>query len=309
MKKTSAERNLPDNFSALGECWRHRKLYIAVLSICTFLAFLSAFLTPKEYASFAKISDEHAETDVLIGLDAMTAQLRNMQPKDLGISSPMVYGTILHSDGFLQALAKTRIEGENGTYQQHLGIEDTDACIDVIKSKLKYKIDDSRYTITIRMSDTDPLVAAHLTDTILSLLHRTLSQDKEATMQMQIGKTQKEKDEALAVYRQAQQKYDTYLDEHFDISSPAEKQMLAYLKAETTRTLLLYQKKQEQYDRALALEQKPLYPFSVLQTPTVALTPFRPNAAAYIAATDLLAFIFLTWLVLGRRAYRQFLKA
>ena len=309
MNNKSAESISPNSFSIIEECWRHRKLYIAVLSICTFSAFLAAFFSPKEYASFAKISDEHVETDILIGLDAMTAQLRNMQPKDLGTSSPMVYGTILHSDGFLQALAKTRIEGENCTYQQHLGIEDTDECIDVIKSKLKYKIDDSRYTITIRMSDTRPLVAAHLTDTILSLLHRTISQDKGTIIQEQISKTKQEKDEAFSVYQHAKNKYDTYLDEHFDAALPAEKQMLAYLNSEKTRTLLLYQKKQEQHDRALALQEKPVYPFTVLQSPTVALKPFMPHAATYIAATDLLAFIFLTWFVLGRRTFKQSLKS
>lgn len=308
MSKISFENTSSNGFSIIEECWKHRKLYLVILLICTFAAFLTAFFTPKEYASFAKISDEHVDTDILIGLDPMTAQLRNMQPKDLGISSPLVYGTILHSESLIQTLAKTHIVGKNCTYQQYLGIKDTDKCIEVIKNKIKYKIDETRYTITIRMSDKSPLVAAQLTDTILSLLHQTISQDKGTTIQSQINRTEKEKDEALTVYQYALKQYNTYLDKHFNMTLPSEKQMLAYLSSEKTRTLLLYQRKQEQYDRALALQQKPMYPFTILQSPTVATEPFKPNIAAYIVAADLLIFIFLTWFILGKKTYQQFFK-
>ena len=308
MRKKTKEITPQSSFSVIEECWRHRKLYIIGLSIGTFIAFIVSFLTPKEYASFAKLSDEHIDSDILIGLDAMTAQLRNMEPKDLGTNSPIIYGMILHSKDFLKALAKSRIYDKRCTYQQYLGIKGINACIDAIKTKIKYKIDEKRYIITIRMTDRNPLVAAHLMNSILSLLHHTISQKKGIIIQAQVDQTKKEKDEALEIYQDAQKCYDTYFDAHFETSLPSEKKMITYLNSEKIRTQLLYNKKQEQYNRALALQQKPIYPFSILQSPTVAIKPFRPNVIVYIVTTDIILFIFLSWFILGRKTYQQFLK-
>ena len=77
---------------------------VAALIICAGI--------PKRYTSQVKISDEHFETDLLIGLNNMAAWAKGAINEHKGLRMPQVYYRLIGSPSFIEEMSQVRLENK-----------------------------------------------------------------------------------------------------------------------------------------------------------------------------------------------------
>ncbi len=314
-------------WSAFIECWKHKWLYIIACGGTVLLVSLLTSLFPKKYAAQAMISDETVETDLLLGMDNVSAWLKQMQNHDNeGITDPEVYSQILTSTDFAERMSKVYLKKTQGTYLDHMmasaepslldqifgeekkGTDDSKAARDravrAIKENIKTNYSARFKTTTIQIEDTDADIAAVLADSALGILYTTLSL-QDTKMHAMLKDAWVFRENAKNEYYSAQKAYSDYYDSHYSIVSKIVESKIDALEKERDNAFNAYNKACVQYLRAEALSRKETTPFTILKKPTTPIDPSSPHKTAWVSAWTFIVATLLTWGILVRRSQRE----
>ena len=95
--------------------------YIIASVSAIVLAIAVWFVVPHKYAAKVKICDEYKETDLIVGLDHITAKVKKMlNSNDFGINNMEVYSKVLKSDEFARKISRKKLNGKNISYGEYL---------------------------------------------------------------------------------------------------------------------------------------------------------------------------------------------
>ncbi len=258
-------------------------LVITVLSaICAIVVY---FLVPTYYSAHIKLCDEYKETDLSVGLNSLSAQLKDMLKKgNSGVNDMEIYLKRLKSDDFARVLSSKQLDGRKISYGQHLGNSDT---VEVIKNNLHYVYSSLNNSVTIEFKDKDPLIAAQMLDSVVVELQRYVTKSRHNSTLANAANAKKSCRDAKQAYETAQRNYAAFVESHSDAVLQQETQKIEFLKKEVDDKFALYQKSLEKYTRERLLLQRPYMSFAIVQNVTVPNKPSK-NVIAYV-----LAFVFM----------------
>lgn len=262
-----------------------RHPYILVTIIATLLAIVVWLCVPKEYTAITKVSDEYKETELAIGFNSIKAHLKNaMGGANTGINDMAIYSKVLQTTDFARQIAHMQVPGKGITYGTYLGKEDTtEAIIDAIN----YNYSSRQETLTISFTDSDPVVASLMLDSVTVLLQQMITRHRHTIVDSALHNAQREVAVTKAKYRQAIDRYGQFVDSHVNISTNMLKQQEKALENESKTAYALYQKATEEYARQEALKQRSHLSFAVIQNNSV---PLKDNSHL---ASYLLPFVFI----------------
>ena len=157
-----------------------RHPYILVTIIATLLAIVVWLCVPKEYTAITKVSDEYKETELAIGFNSIKAHLKNaMGGANTGINDMAIYSKVLQTTDFARQIAHMQVPGKGITYGTYLGKEDTtEAIIDAIN----YNYSSRQETLTISFTDSDPVVASQMLDSVTVLLQQMITRHRHTVV-------------------------------------------------------------------------------------------------------------------------------
>ncbi len=311
----------PLPWNAISECWRYRWWYALALGITTTAVYALTSILPQKYYAQAMISDESVETDILLGLDNMSAWLKQMQnDKGEGINDPEVYAQILKSEDFAEKMGRVYLKGLGKSYYAHISEtrqksilnrifllkdKDTDSLlfkknINAIQKNIQYNFSPRYKTIKIQTEDIDAETAAIMADSAIAILKQMLLREK-AKVNEALQNAALVRENAKENYYSAQKQYSDYYDTHYHLSSPIAISKIDALEKERDNAFSLYNRACVQYLRAEALARKESATFTVLQKPTVPLKHSSPNKTAWILSSLFIVTLFLTWTILIRK--------
>ena len=272
---------------------------------------------PKQYAAQAKISDEPKETDLLIGLNDMTAWINKGSipnaNKD-GINSPEVYSKILYSQDFIIDISKTQIKKYQSclfdyikTYYKptllkkfiSLVSEDKNNealnIYESIRNNIQYSITPFNHTITIQYSDTDPIVAYTITNAIIEQLQRKVTSQKQSHLIQNFKDATVQRKQIGIKCHQLQRQYADYVDKNTDATLSNITTYISQLRTQRDEMFETYQKACVQEQRYRFLSSKENYPFSVLQSPFIPIEPIAPKPFPYFFTFLSIGIVLATW--------------
>ena len=91
---------------------------------------------PKEYTAVTKVSDEYKEVDLAIGMNSITARMKEaMGGANTGMNDMEVYCKVLYTEDFARSIAHKQVPGKQMTYGEYLGKKDT---IEAIQDNIVY---------------------------------------------------------------------------------------------------------------------------------------------------------------------------
>ena len=312
---THDQQTLLTQWSAFSECWKHRRLYAITCGITLLVALVITWCMPTMYAASVKIADEPKESDIIIGLTESNALQQN---SNKALNDHEVYPLILDSRKFINALANVHIN-DSMRYADHIrqqmaqsvwhrvmfmfdaAPDTTSHILNYIQDCLRYNISVKYYTITLEVSDTDPVVAAMMVDSARVVLQRQINEHNTALNTVAYQHALEQRRAAAENYHDAQRKFAEYSDSHTDATNSTERSKLDELQKELDMAFSWYQNVSEQCSRAEAMLQKSSSTFAILKNATVPQTPSSPNTAAYLTALTFIAFVATTWYVLLRK--------
>ncbi len=244
-----------------------RHPYVTALVAATILSVVVWCLVPKEYAAHTKVIDEYKEVDLNIGLNSLTAKMRDLNGSaNKGINDIEVYCKLLETDDFARKLAGKRLSGKNITYGEYLAADDT---VGEIKSHIEYNLSTKQQAITIQFTDKDALVAAQMLDTTVVMLQEYVTQSRRSMAEALLKNAKRAQMTAAADYRKAQKAYADYMDTHMDEQTAEGQRHAEALKNEVSNTFKAYQNVALQYARQKALTERTYMSFAVVKTNTV----------------------------------------
>ncbi len=200
-------------------------------------------------------------------------------------------------------------EGENGKVDPfRLTKEETDI-VKALNSRIAVSVDKKTSVITLGVTMQDPLIAATLTDTVMSKLQAYITDYRTNKARHDLAFTQKLYDEARAKYYEAQQAYADYVDMNQNVTLRSVQTRQERLQNEMTLAYNLYNQTAQQLQLAKAKVQESTPVFTVVQAPTVPLQASKPSKAMI-----LIGFVFLAavgtvgWILFGRDLLAGFRK-
>ncbi|MCD8290118.1 MAG: hypothetical protein LUC91_01285 [Prevotella sp.] len=312
-------------WSASALCWKHWRLYLVVSLSCVLLAVIVTVSIPKTYAAFVKVADEPKEIDILVGLNSYKAWIKQGIAKTYGkqgMSSPDLYSFFLRSNTFMEQISAIYIDNYNTDYYHYLlkyhkqawwisickkisllwsKPNEKDEIYSIIKNNVRSNYSSRNSTITIRVVDNNPVVAALVADSVRNRLQLKIIENRRGVSQANLINATKTKDQLEKKYCDAQDEYNAYRDSHFDESLPNVKIALDGLRKERDRAFNDYSEAYEQYERAEILNHKEVNSFSVLKNVTVPIKSFEPIFIVYVLVFLFLGLVFTTWWILFER--------
>ncbi len=322
---TTNNENNVTTWSASALCWKHRRLYAIVLLVCILLAVVVTVSIPKTYAASVKVADEPKEIDIIVGLNNYSAWIKQGMSKlngKEGLASSEVYSKFMKSNSFMEQLSTIQIPNFHTDYYHYLlkhhkepwwnslakrlsslwsKPNEKKDIYDIIKNNVRSNYSNKYSTISIRVTDNDPEVAALLADSVKNRLQEQIINNRKVTAQADFINATKLKNQLEEEYLNAQNRYNSYRDSHFDGAQPHVKITLDMLKKERNRIFDAYSDAYEQYVRALILTHRDVSSFSVLKNVSVPLKPMKPILLVYILLFSFLGFVFTTWWILLKR--------
>ncbi len=312
-------------WSASALCWKHRRLYFVVSVACILLAVIVTVSIPKTYAASVKVADEPKEIDFIVGLSSYKAWIKQIM-SDYNVnelmSEPDVYNKFFHSKSFMESLSTIYIPDYDTDYYHYLlehhkrvwwvslskkisslwsEPDEKDEILSIIKNNVMSNLSPKYNTITIRVVDNNPQVAALVADSVRSRLQTNIIENRKKFSQANVENTAKTKDQLEKEYYKAQGEYISYRDSHFDDTQPTVKIALSALKKERNKAFDDYSDAYEQYIRAEILLHRNITSFSVLKNVTVPVKPFEPIFIVYVLLFLFLGIVFTTWWILYAR--------
>jgi oligosaccharide repeat unit polymerase len=275
-----------------------RHPYIIATIIATLLAVVVWLCVPKEYSAVTKVSDEYKEVDLAIGMNSITARMKEaMGGANTGMNDMEVYCKVLYTEDFARSIAHKQVPGKQMTYGEYLGKKDT---IEAVRSHIVYNYSGRQATLAISFSDRDPLVASQMLDSVTAQLQQVVTQSRHRMAEAQLRNAQEEMRQAKADYQAAQKTYNEFIDAHGKLATKEMQQQEQTLAKEAKTAYQQYDKAIEQCVRQEALTQRSFLSFAVVENNTV---PQRPNS--YLLSYLLSFVIIALLLVRGVRLWQK----
>ena len=241
--------------------------YITATITAVLLAIVVWLCVPKKYTAITKLSDEYKEVDLAIGLDKYQAQLRDVSGKNNeGINDIEVYCKVLESEDFARFLSHKILPGKNITYGEHLEEDDT---VDAILDNINYNFNSTQSTLTISFSDKEAIVASQMLDYTTEELQHIITSYRRDNAKQTLDYIESLREEAIAKYNKAQDRYASYIDTHFNLNTEKGIQEKEYLEKEAKQAYENYENICIQYTRQLALSKRSYSSFAIIKSNTI----------------------------------------
>lgn len=275
-----------------------RHPYIIATVVATLLAVVVWLLVPKEYTAVTKLSDEHEEVDLAIGLDRLKAQIKNVTgSSDKGINNMDIYSKILQSKDFAHDISLKQVPGTGMTYGKYLGQEDT---IEAIQDNINFNYSSKKKTLIISFTDRNPKVAAMMLDSITALLQAVITKHRHQITNAALENAAIEMERAKRDYEEACNQYNAYADSHHNSLTEAEIQKEKALEHECTLCYNHLRDITNEYVREMALKQRAYTSFAIIQSNSV------PKKINSFFISYLLSFVCIALIL--TRAYQLYQK-
>lgn len=309
------------SWSARKECWKHRRRYYITCGIAALFAFLMYLSQPNEYIAQAKITDEHQESDLLLGLDRTTALIKQSLPtnREEGLKDPETYGNILSSMKFCEELSAISI-GDSTDYYHYLlrnhrrpwwesayrffvNINEKDDIIDLIQDCIKFSFSPKYATILIQVTDQHPQMATLIADSVTIRLQQAITKHRTVKKKAELANAIKSKANAEEAYHKALAEYSSYSDTHQNVKDKHIATKLSSLQQDAHLASKIYSKECIAVARAEALLQHATPSFTTLINPTTPHRASSPLFIVYLLLSVFLAAVFVSWYTLFQRSY------
>lgn len=231
------------------------------------LAIVVWLCTPRKYSATVKLSDEYKEVDLAIGLNAISAQIRDaMGGSNEGMNNMEVYCKVLDTKDFARSIAQKQVPGKGTSYGAYLGEKDT---TEAVRKHLAYNFDSKQATLIVTFTDRDALVAAQMLDSTVALLQNIVTDYRHTITAYALQNAQEELTRATQHYNEAQRTYATFVEQHLRFKTAQMDQRQAALQNEVGLAKKHYEDAAEQYIRQAALSHRAYLPFATIQDITV----------------------------------------
>lgn|SRR5574344_937215 len=163
--------------------------------------------------------------------------------------------------------------------------------------------------ITISATDTDPMVAACLADTLQRRLQEYITVYRTKKARNDLNYAKRLNSEAKAQYIKAQQTYASYTDANTDAILQSYKSRMEYLENEMQLKFNNYTQTTQQVVQALAKVQENSPAFTIIQRATVPIqASSTPRSMMVLISIFLGCFIDAFWILLGRNFFINILR-
>lgn len=311
-------------WSVWRECSLHWRSYAVTSALAIVAALIICAGIPKRYTSQVKISDEHFETDLLIGLNNMAAWAKGAINEHKGLRMPQVYYRLIGSPSFIEEMSQVRLENKGTDYYHYLAndhksslweriwrgisrdtLAERDRIHAIIHENIRSKVSSKYGTVVLQVTDQDPVVAALLADSVRAHLEKHLADYARVRYTRDLKTAISKMEDSRRRFEAARDEYTRFRDSHQDLTSAVAESMEDHLMNEYDNTFSAYSRDREQYFRAKAFVDKFSLKFAVLKNASVAQEPSGPVTFGYVSAFLFLAFVATTWWCLGRRTYQE----
>lgn len=309
-------------WSAFNECRRHYLLYLLAVAFTVVETVIYTASTPKRYAAFTELSNEHKETDLLLGMSNISAWLKTMPGADdeEGMRNPEVYNNVIHSDSFVNIVGSTYLDKYHVTYKDYLyknrrpglfsddnGANPTTAAdkrlyqTALIKDHIVSEASGRMGTIKIRVDDYDPTVAAIIADTVTLRLQEYLAHHRLQGIELKVAKAKSLMLSARKAYYKAQAEYAKYADAHDSTTLVKEQSTIEDKMKKRDNAFADYQKNTIEYYRQSAFLHRSSPAFAVVYYSTTPRDPYTPSPIVNFFAVLTITVILVTWFILIRK--------
>ena len=248
--------------------FRRHPYLIATLG-ATLLAIVVWLCVPKEYSAVTKVSDEYKEVDLAIGMNSITARMKEaMGGANTGMNDMEVYSKVLYTEDFARAIAHKQVPGKHMTYGEYLGKKDT---VNAVLDRINYNLSVKQATLTISFSDRDPLVASQMLDSVTAQLQQVVTKSRHRMAKALLRNAQEEMRQAKTDLQKALNAYNDYVDSHGQLVTKEMQQHEKALANESNIASRQYEKTIEQCVRQEALLKRSYLSFAVIIPNTVPL--------------------------------------
>lgn len=296
-------------------CLKHWRVYMLTAAVAFLLAIITGVSIPRTYAAQVKVSDEHKETDLLLGLNTFQAWAKSTLDDHEGLRQPEVYKRLVETKEFAEEMSKVKLEGYDTDYYHHITQHhrvpwwerwfekyesEHDRVVDIIQKSIRSKVVALYGTITLQVTDQDPVVAAMLVDSVRTHLQNHMAHYARDRAWRDLVDAQNKMSAAEKKYKEAREQFAHFEDTHQDITSPKTQSVEDQLMKEYEMAFTEYGKTVTQYRRAKALIEKFSYTFAVVKNATVPVKPSAPFIPGYVMAYLFIAIVLTTWGILWK---------
>lgn len=173
--------------------------------------------------------------------------------------------------------------------------------VKALNDRIGCSVDSKSYVVTLSVTMQDPLIAAILTDTVVTNLQRYITNYRTNKSRNDLAYTQKLFDEARADYYRAQQAYARYMDQNQNVVLRSVRTEQERLQNEMNLAYNVYSQTAQQLQMAKAKVQENTPVYAVIQPATVPLKASKPSKIIIlIGFTFLAAAASAGWALFGR---------
>lgn len=280
---------------------------ITILSM--FTAWIIYLCVPAEYHATAKLSDETEEMNLLIGLNQKTAQRKYNET----YRNSDIYHKFLDSEEFIDKISHISINGK--TYEEHIrqtiyshktmfahmnmekriwNKPEEQYIREQISGNIQHAYKASSSTITIRVADSDPCIAAAMADSIIAQLQSYISDKRKQREIVNLKNTEGELHKAKAELEECQRAYSDFVDTHRGVLSADANAVKEDLRKDIEQRRGLLAQIHEKHIRALFLSKQSVPTFTIIKNTTVPTKPAQPQyLVIFIVCLFILSLI--TW--------------
>lgn len=178
-----------------------------------------------------------------------------------------------------------------------------------LNARIGCSVDSKSYVVTLSVTMQDPLIAATLTDTVMTNLQRYITDYRTNKSRNDLAYTQKLFDEARDNYYSAQQSYARYMDQNQNIVLRSVRTEQERLQNEMSLAYNVYSQMAQQLQMAKAKVQENTPVYAVIQPATVSLQASKPSKIMILVGFIFLAGIVSAgWILFGREYIDLFKK-
>ena len=308
------------SWNVFNECWCNRRYYAISIGCSIILALIVSLSIPKEYASQIKLGDEPKELDIIIGNDNIRWWLNSFHREE-GIKIESIYSQIIYSQEFIDKILDVEIEDET-TFADYLkryhrqpwwidiydywqqGQKDYNerkALEEKAKELISYEVSEKYSTLIIKVSATDPVIAGHVVNSVVTLLQQHINTYSHNNAKQKLQDLNISMRKAKEEYDSATQALKTFSDSHNEIRKQEEQTVLRKLQSDVDIAYKNYSNLQIEYTRTLYLSKRNEPIFSVIQNATIAVSPYKPSVVIYVLVFSFIAIIITTWYILFKK--------
>ena len=287
----------------------HFKSYLTACLLAVAAALIVVCSLPKEYAAQVKVANEYVTYDMKVGLQDIASWMNYKTNTISSIEDMNTYCQILSTTSFAEKMAQVTVPAYSMSYADYLREhhrrpwwEGKKEVEELILDNIQYNLSQKYSTLTIQVTDQDPVVAAQMADSVRVKLHEEIARQKKAIAQNEMEHSYAQRAESKEHYEKAREAYETFADTHQDISSKSELAKAEYLEDEKQKAYDVFSKASIQYYRDKALYRQEPHFFSLLQRATVPLSPTSPSVMGYLLAFLVIAVVITKWWIMGKEA-------